>query len=907
MYELAIGGERTESAATVYQNLHTLDVSENPTSVNSWTATIPYTNSLDDELLTAIYVYFDGEMIFAGILESIESNYDDSKTTLGGRGSAVELAYQTDSITYSNTTVYDALIDYWTNSTLFDAQVLPPNRDYLDVKRVSTAGLRRLFSNDENADHRIYDYHYDIANSRLFPQQLNFTEDVDASASTISTDGTNTSSSEYSLDTAVRFDGDGGSYLDYAYAIPDDPDYENDNYRWNVRLQSSSISDATLDFYIDGTHVRTWNVSSTTLSHQWVDVLNDSRLSTVNSAPGAITSDPTFRLEVAGLASGEYIDIDAETVTDETFGTYTLPSSTNADGVYEGPEWYPDDVLIDGETDSDFSFTDLAPSTDTDRLGLFIATEAKLPELTAEIRNKDTGNVVTETVTHSDVADTHLFDFEFANMGGDFAVRLRPDGQRPDTQSASGETARVNVARIEAFAVDPTQLVTIDDAELNGTKFEILESLCERGKFRFATTDYANDIVQTFHEDTIKPAPGWTITQESRQLDYTDYANSVTVHGKTQSDGTVNTATVSNQDEITVVGREVSAFEKNPDVVTQSEVDTRAERLLSEKIAAKDESGSLDVTPQQVVPGYTYPVSTWGEAFDYEGAIGVNSLSFDGADGAPDYVEFPTDSIGFSDVFTFEFLLSPRNLAELGDDNYVGICAGVSDGGTPTFNDFVTLYGDGSVGVGFGQVDDSDPYRGRSVAGIVNAGETQRLSIVWGPGADSDASDDGWELYIDGILKDRIEPNNSWSGLDVDEDIDRYKLGVDADEANPYDGGMDDVRLFYEGRSQATIKQYAYEDILRSNTADLRSLPFYLRFDDRSDTTTAVVDSGTVYTPRDGTITGATYAAAYGRVEELQYTLGTDGNLRVKFDISGRVDTELIQARSEVRRNRRNL
>lgn len=66
---------------------------------------------------------------------------------------------------------------------------------------------------------------------------------------------------------AVRFDGSGGSYLNYTYAIPDDPDYENDNYEWNVRLQSSSIADATLDFYINGTHVRTWSVSSTTLSH----------------------------------------------------------------------------------------------------------------------------------------------------------------------------------------------------------------------------------------------------------------------------------------------------------------------------------------------------------------------------------------------------------------------------------------------------------------------------------------------------------------------------------------------------------------------------------------------------------------------------------------------------------------
>lgn len=904
MYELSIGGLRNDSAAVVYQNLHSLEINENPTSLNGWTATIPYTNTLDDELLTEIYVYYDGVIIFAGTLESVESSYDDSKTTLGGRGSLVELEYQVDAITYSNTTVYDALLDYWGNHTPFDAEVLPPNRGYLDVKRVSTAGLRRLFSNDANSDHRIYDYHFDIANSRLFPQQLNFTEDVDASASTITTDGTNTSSSEYSLDTAVRFDGGGGSYLDYTYDVGDDPDYNNDDYRWNVRLQSSTIENATLDFYINETHVRTWSVSSA-LSHQWVDVLNDVRLSTVNSTPGAITSDPTFRIEVSGLTSGEYVDIDAETVTDESFGTYTLPSSTNADGVYEGPEWYPDDVLIDGESDSYLGLIDLSPSTNTDRLGALITTETKIPELTVELKNKDTGNIQAETVTHNSVSDTHLFDFQFANTGGDFAIRLRPDGQRPETQSASGETDRVNVSRVEVFAPDLTQLVTINEAELDGTKFEILETLCERGKYRFATTDYANNVIQTFHEDAIAPEPGWTILQESKQLNYADYANSVTVHGKAQPDGTVNTATRSNQDEITVVGREVSAFEKNPDVVTQSEVDTRAERLLAEKITQKDESGSINVVPQQVVAGYTYPVATWGEAFNYEGAIGVDSLSFNGDD---DYVKFPTNGVGpTTDVYTFEFLLDPSNLAELGDDEYVGILGATSDSWTPTYNDFVTLYGDGSIGVGFGQADDSNPYRGRSVPDIVNADETQRLSIVWGPGADTDASGDGWEVYVDGMLKNRIEPNNTWSGLEIDNEITTYYVGVDANQNTAYGGGIDDVRLWYEGRSQAAITEYAYEDVIESNTAELGNLSFYLRFDDRSDTSTAIVDNGGVYTSDDGTIYGATYAAAYGRVEELQYTLGTDGSLSVKFDISGRVDTELVQSRREVRKNRRNL
>jgi hypothetical protein len=899
MYELAIGGYKGDSGATIYDDLLDLNISENPTALGSWDAQIPYTLTLEDELLADIVVYYDGEIIFEGILESVESSFDDSTTKLSGRGIPVRLEYQADTITYSSTTVYDALTDFWANHTDFDGYVQPPNRDLYEDVDVSEADFRQRFNDDEATTHRIYEYHVGAEGGRLFPRQLNVTEDMSMSSAT--TDGADTSDSAYSNEKAVRFDGSAGSYLDWTYAVPSDPDYSNDDYRWYVRLQSSSISDATLDFYIDGTHVETWSLSSTSLSHQWLDVLNDSRLSSVNSPPSSISSDPTFRIEMSGLASGEWLDIDAQSVTDETFGSYTLPGSTNADGVYTGPEWYPDGVTVDGESGD--GYVDMQPSSATDRLGATIETVEAVSTFRAECKNKDTGEVVSDTHTRVGTSTVHQFDFQFADTGTDFALRLKFDGQLPDTQSASGETSPVNVSRIETYAPDTSKFVTISDAEFNGTLFDICKSLHERGAYRFAVTDYENEIIESFPQNTMAEEPFWQIKSESRKLDYTDYANTVTVHGKTASDGTYNSATVSDQDEIDVVGRKVHHYEKNPEVSTQAEVDSRARRLLEEKLGERDESGSMDVVPQLIDVGYTYPISTWSDVFRYGGRVGTNALEFRGTDGAPDYVEFSNSGEGpATDVYTFEALVYPRNLDELGDDEYVGVLSMADSDTGPTYNDLLVVYGDGSVSLGFGQPDHSDAYRRRSSPDIVNNRESQRISGIV-------RMDGDFDIYVDGQHKATLaQPSttglNQLAGSDM-----TFYVGLDADgsSAHPFDGGIDDVRIFYGERTQAQIDDYAYTDLMESTTANLERLVHYLRFDDRSDASTAIVDSGANYAPDDGTVTGATYESAFGRLEEIQYSLGTEGNLSLKFDISGRIDTELIALGESVQQNRRNL
>lgn len=192
--------------------------------------------------------------------------------------------------------------------------------------------------------------------------------------------------------------------------------------------------------------------------------------------------------------------------------------------------------------------------------------------------------------------------------------------------------------------------VTIDEVELEGTKFEILQDLHELGGYQFVVDDYETMSVASYPIGTTASTPDWRIISSTRSIDSSNYANRVTVRGK-RVDGTVNEATASDSDEITRldnlgVGDDgvVEQFEKNTTISTQSEVDDRAQRFLEESVSELDASGSLEIAPMRVTPGYVYSVDPWD------------------ADGQLDEVSY---SLGSGDSVSLDFDISGRIDAEL--------------------------------------------------------------------------------------------------------------------------------------------------------------------------------------------------------------------------------------------------
>jgi len=580
------------------------------------------------------------------------------------------------------------------------------------------------------------------------------------------------------------------------------------------------------------------------------------------------------------------------------YGSYTLPSSTNSDGVYTGPETYPEDVFFDGDVNSG---TARNVSPVSDRVGMLVETENRFASMTAEMENKDTGETVSETLSHNSAVRKHLFDFEFSNgTGGNFAQSIYLDGEVPDTQSSSGETNPPRVNRIEIFASDTSKFSTIDSLDLEGNKLEIVQELAELGAYRFIVDDWASKSLVAFPKGTTNDEPFWTITAENRKLDYTDYANKVTVHGKTTG-GTYNSATVSDSNEITVVGETRPYFEKNPDVETQSEVDDRAQRLLEEKVEERDESGSMEVVPKQIEPGYKYPVSPWSDAFRYGGRIGENALNF--RPGKTDYVEFehtPDPAAHSPEIYPFEILLHPRGLKEMGDDEYMELVYMERDE-LPDDNDMLVLYGDGSIGYGFGNASLSS-YDHRTGPNVVKQEKTQRVSVTFGIGG---LTDNKSRVYIDGQLE-YTEGNQVVNAFNNDPMT--WRIGADGSGNHAYNGGIDDVRIWLgKERSQSKIREFAYEDVVRA-PGSIDNLLYCLRFDDvEAHPTTAEVVGDENFTPPDATIVGAEPEASFGSLEEVEYTLGDDGSASLKFDIAGRIDTELARLQKKSQSNRKNL
>ena len=713
---LTIGGTLEDESASVYTTLDSLQFTDAASSLGSWSATLPVERSFSDSLFDEIYIYDDNTILFQGELESFETEYAAGTTTISGRGALVALTRRTQSVTYENTTVYDALQDAWT-LTPYDVGVLPPNRDLYDRTFASNNGHRSLWS-------------------------------------------------------------------------------------WSGDTGASTLTDGV--------------------------TVERNRL---------VFTQPN-----------------------------TLLDDTN-DGLQQ-PSMYLD--------------------TPANRLGFIIETVSPITTLEVGLKRMD-GNTPVETVWDTATHDTpqrfHYFDFEFSQADD----RFRPALEIGDEL--------VEVQRTEAFAPDPAGFVEIDGVEIDGTVFEILQELHDIGSYEFAVRNYETLDVTSFPTGTVVGEPNWTVTSSTRSLDFTEYANKVTVHGRTRDDGTVATATRKSQSEIDELAARgvgddgvIQDFEKNPDLKTQAEVDSRAERLLAESITERDESGTLEIAPLHVAPGFSYPVSAWGDAFPYGTQIGANSLYFDG----DSYVEFDfSHQFGGPEggVWTTELLLHPDNLFGLGDDEYQTLVR-IED---EIERRVIRLYGDGSIE--FGNPAGSSGIS-RTASGVIQDAQTQRLSVVW------NQTPDPRRVYVDGQLEAEFTDYYAVP-LSTDDPL-TYRLGADFAGNHGYQGGMDDVRFWAdsEPRSQQQIADYRETDLIESEV-NLTALPIYFRFDDKTEHGTVVNDGNAV--DYNATLVKAEYQDAVGQLDEVQYSLGSGETVSLDFDISGRIDTELIETQRASRSNRRTL
>ncbi|MDT3434682.1 hypothetical protein [Haloarcula sp. 1CSR25-25] len=173
--------------------------------------------------------------------------------------------------------------------------------------------------------------------------------------------------------------------------------------------------------------------------------------------------------------------------------------------------------------------------------------------------------------------------------------------------------------RFDATVLVPDSPTSLSDYSTEGTPMEVLQDLHELAGMRFTVShQQTGPRVESYvPEETVK-TDDWTATEWDSSLDATNYANAVEVYGGESSDGSRAFARAADQSEIDRLSDEILVRIDDETLTTDADCQARADSELANRLTEDDLSGSVEIIPQVVLPGYHYTIS-----------------EFDTGDGAP--------------------------------------------------------------------------------------------------------------------------------------------------------------------------------------------------------------------------------------------------------------------------------
>lgn len=172
-----------------------------------------------------------------------------------------------------------------------------------------------------------------------------------------------------------------------------------------------------------------------------------------------------------------------------------------------------------------------------------------------------------------------------------------------------------------ATVVTPNSPTSISDVSLEGTALEVLQQLHEQAGMRF-TIDPTADTrsVESYVPSEVPKTQNWTSVAHEASGDATGYGNKVIVYGGLDSNGQRVTATAKDQAEIDalaaddVFGDGVVEIRVDDDTLTTTaDAQARADAELADRLGQDDPSGSVEIIPQVVLPGYHYDIPEFAQ------------------------------------------------------------------------------------------------------------------------------------------------------------------------------------------------------------------------------------------------------------------------------------------------------
>lgn len=671
-YKINIGGrDGTSQKKDELTQIGDLDYTVNHSAMSSYSAVIPYSQSIEQYIREPILIYQNSSIIFKGYLETIESDDSAEETTISGRGALSSYADEPDVTQYQTIAAHTALNDYATSPGPGVASYTAKDESQLvEATPSTTTTVSDLFDggsggstttlNDGTVAMRRTCWHVDTSEMYV---------------STYTVQGNN-----YAEDTAVAFDSGG-----YVYeSVTPDVDWSGGAYSVWMNCETDSSYTENVELVIDGTTYRRLDFSNRSGgSQEWIDLVNDDASTVVNSMPSLISGN-TYEIRISvGGSTGDSLYLDTFAITrdgaDHEFSDEPLEDAN----VYAAPREYGRRV----KKANDF-LQYSATSTDVE---LYYRMNNHDDAYTGKIQNEDTGTQYEAVYDGDGPTAAPSFTFTVSNATQNIRPYVEFVGTTPDSPTSSGEATQPILDKVAVVGADTAEFAYIADWTLGDSVLSNMQDLAQYAGYRFAVSDWQNVDVDLFPVGTRNTEPDWDFADATRKFDYTEYANAVKAQSGqivTQNDVFYRSATVKDQTEIDAVGEEIWEIVQSPDLQTKEELRSEARSILNERVKNREHAGSATGSPVTgILPGYEYPVSVWSDAFRDGNRQGVNAINFEGNErGGYERAEF--DFGAESNNYKFRFLVHAR----LGEMNSPRHLLSVDDEA-----DFLVLHPDGSL------------------------------------------------------------------------------------------------------------------------------------------------------------------------------------------------------------------
>jgi len=596
-YRIELGAAGSPDATLTESDVVTVDIAKPHTALADVDAEIPFNRSIKDHVLKPCRVYATDALLFRGYLRELDWDQKRGRVRLNGPGIGDDLKDSAIERSFSLIRTDEAIRQVWTQDTGFDATVRTQDGSTVTtdttVQRVAAGdSFSSLLAGVDPTAPLVAD------GVELKPAQIGFFQEAeDASGGNGVVSG-----SAYSAGEAMEVaDIAGDLRFDFTtdYTIP------AGDARFAFRVNAVDGTHPAFDITVGGETVESVFADAYTSGLQW----------RTTSARSSELSSGSHQAEIDVTETSEPMNVDAMYVYDSRYSP-TFDGSVDADGYLAGPGLYPDqltpqvskDVLALPEENLDFNVEQAS-------VDITMTQGASADVLQARLNDgpwypQDASSTDTTAIT--------------TGFSGDIGTRLQAVidiGATSATRSTASPTENYEPAAIEQYRLsyDGSDVSIIENQTYRGSPLSILTDLHEKAGFRFvidhaATDDQGNLVkqVESFETGAIKKPKDWTVVNRSPRLSFVDYANEVTVYGALAVDGTRPVVTVEDTDEVTDYGRE-SYFEVLPDLTTVEQIRYAAVDILSKKVDAREQRGTVSSLPTTTLPGYSYPVDWFAD------------------------------------------------------------------------------------------------------------------------------------------------------------------------------------------------------------------------------------------------------------------------------------------------------